>query len=150
MFKFEMQDQYVTWFVTTEELYMEDHIEYQKGLYKETKFTFHSISNRQTPPEPVARQLGYFYFSPMPGCCGIVVSHNTFLNTDCRGSGVSDPFRKIKNELAKALGYTVMIATTQMHNLPGVGNMIKSKYKIPLTFTNKRTSNLIGLGYKVI
>lgn len=146
MFRFEIKDQYVTWFVTNDEIH-EDTAKDGKGLDKQTKFILWSVGNREGS---VAREFGQFYFSPMPGCCGVVVSHHTFLNKDSRHSGVSDNFRKIKHELAKALGYTVMLATTQMENLPGVGNMMKSNYKIPLTFTNKRTNNLIGLGYKVL
>ena len=148
MYKFEIKDKYITWVVLHDgpptDLQGEDP---EKGLYKTTKFKFYSIGNYKGSE---LRELGYFYFSPMPGCCGIVISHDTFLNKNFRGSAVSDPFRKIKNELAKQLGYTVMIATTQMENLPGVGNMMKSGYKIPLTFTNKRTNNLLGLGYKVL
>lgn len=92
--------------------------------------------------------IGHFYFSPMPGCCGIIVSHHTYLNRDKRSSGFSEPFRNLKEELAKKLGYTRMIATTQMDNVPGVKNMFKSKYRIVDTFTNKRTGNLLGLGIK--
>ena len=148
MYKFEIKYPYITWLAMHDgpPTDLESELP-EKGLFKTTKFRFCSIGNREGSE---IRELGSFYFSPMPGCCGIVISHDTFLNKNYRGTDVSDAFRKIKNELAKELGYTVMIATTQMTNLPGVGNMMKSKYKIPLTFTNKRTNNLLGLGYKVL
>lgn len=147
MFRFEIKDEYVTWYVQTVSKSLNEYSTVDKGLYDETVFTFWSVNNREGSKP---KELGSFHFSPMPGCCGVVVSHNTFLNKDYHHSNVSNPFRKIKHELAKALGYTLMIATTQMENLPGVGNMIKAGYMMPKTFTNKRTGNLIGLGYKVL
>jgi len=92
--------------------------------------------------------LGSFRMSPMPGCCGVVISHETHLAPAYRNTGYSDRFREIKEALAKHLGYSVMIATTQMHNLSAVGNMYKSKYNMVDTFNNKRTNNLIGIGIK--
>lgn len=147
MFKFEIKDEFYTWYAQTDNKFVNEDHEDGKGLFNETRFEFYYLRN-QAGSKPTT--LGGFYFSPMPGCCGIVVSHNTFLHIPFRNSNISDKFRQLKTELAKKLGYTIMIATTQMDNLPGVGNMIKSKYKMPVTFINKRTNNLIGLGYKVL
>ena len=116
----------------------------QKGLDKTIRFKLFRVSNNSE------HEIGGFSFSPMPGCCGVVVSHETFLTPDNRGTGLSDPFRELKHEFAVALGYSLMIMTTQMKNLPAVGNMMKSGYISPVTFTNKRTGNLIALGYKEI
>lgn len=115
-----------------------------KGLDKQVNFKLYRVSKTSK------HEIGSFSFSPMPGCCGVVVSHFTYLHKDMRGQGLSDAFRQLKEDLAKALGYSMMIATTQMENLPAVGNMMKSKYHMPVTFTNKRTNKLLGLGYKVI
>jgi len=94
--------------------------------------------------------IGQFSFSALPGCCGVVVSHNTrrtgYLYDQNRL--LSDRFRRIKEAFAEHLGYSVMIATTDMANLPAVGNMFKSNYKIVDTFNNKRTDHLIGIGIK--
>ena len=110
----------------------------EKGLFSEAYFVF-KVGNLV---------LGSFRMSPMPGCCGVVISHDTHLNPQHRNSGYSDRFRELKEALAKHLGYSVVIATTQMHNLPAVGNMYKSKYNMVDTFKNSRTNNLIGIGIK--
>lgn len=96
--------------------------------------------------------IGSFAFSPMPGCCGLVVSHGTWRDkrTIAEFSKDSDMFRECKTALAKKLGYSAMIATTQMKEVASVLNMVKSGYHIERTFTNKRTSNLLGVGIKII
>lgn len=129
---------------TADNEFYEDLVKEQKGLRKETMFTLHRVTDYSE------YQIGQFALAPMPGCCGIVVSCYTFLKEDNRGQGLSEPFRQLKHKLAKDLGYTVMIATTQTKNIPAVGNMIKSKYKIVDVFRNKRTGNDIGIGIKVL
>lgn len=116
----------------------------EKGLHKAADFVLYL----QTAKED--KKIGKFQFAPMPGCCGIVVSCYTFLNKEYRGTYLSDHFRALKDDLARHLGYSMMVATTQMNSIPAVKNMFKSKYVIPITFENKRTENLLGLGYKVL
>lgn len=94
--------------------------------------------------------IGYTYFSPFPGCCGAVVSHHTYLNPDSRHSGLSEPFRKLKEKIAKEMGYPLMVATTDMENIPAVGNFFKSGYNIVQTWMNKRTGHLLALGIKKV
>lgn len=119
-------------------------VEDSKGLRKTTNFSLWRVTNNSE------FNIGRFSLSPMPGCCGIVVSHDTELTENNRHSGLSEPFRKLKHKLAKDLGYTVMIATTQTKNIPAFANMLKSGYKILDVFRNKRTSNDIGIGIKVL
>lgn len=115
-----------------------------KGLYNSEKFNF---EYRLYEKEEYNR-IGGFTFSPMKGCCGIIISSYTWLDPKFRGGFASDAFRKAKEDFARHLGYSIMLATTQMHNIPAVGNMRKSGYKIVKTFSNKRTGNLLGLGIK--
>ena len=115
-----------------------------KGLSRETLFYIYNTEN------PMIASIGRFTFAPMPGCCGIVVSCFTWLHENHRRSSWSPMFRELKEEVAKRLGYSMMIATTQMDNIPAVQNMLKSKYHICRTFNNKRTNHLLGLGYKVL
>ncbi len=119
-------------------------IENAKGLAREARFSIFMMSSHSE------FLIGKTSLSPMPGCCGIVVSHYTELTPNNRGTSLSDPFRDLKSNLAKALGYTVMVATTDMSNFPAVGNMFKSKYKMVSSFINKRTNHLIGIGIKTL
>lgn len=94
-------------------------------------------------------EIGMFCLSPMPGCCGVVVSHHSNLNEKSRHSGLSQPFRDAKAEVAKLLGYTVMLGTTDMANIPALGSFFKI-YHIFHTFINKRTTHHVAIGYKVL
>lgn len=121
-----------------------------KGLEGTTKFHISQYYKHYKTQEEQRTEIGYVYFSEMPGCCGVVVVHNMFLFTQYRGSQFSDPVRRVKEKLARELGYSLMIATTRMDQIPAVQNMFKSKYTIATTFCNKRTNNLIGLGFKKV
>lgn len=116
-------------------------IDDDKGLDK--KYDFKVIGSYNN-------EIGHFSFSPMPGCCGIVVSHDTYLNPDVRRTFNSNAFRGLKEAFAKRLGYSRMIATTVMSDPASSGNMMKSGYRINDVFRNKRTSNDVGIGIKKI
>lgn len=94
--------------------------------------------------------IGHFFLSPMPGCCGIVVSHGAFLTPENRHSGLRHAFRTIKPAIAKLLGYPMMIATTVTHDIPAMGSFLRSKYNIVETFENSRTGNTVAIGVKKI
>ena len=93
-------------------------------------------------------KIGHFMLTQLPGCCGVVVIHNMYLNKDFRGGVLSNTIRNGKHKLCHILGYTCAIATTKMSDIPAVKNMFKSRYSIVDTFTNRRTNNLIGIGVK--
>jgi hypothetical protein len=114
----------------------------EKGFFHETSFDIFRV----TADSEI--KVGHTYMTPLPGCCGIVVSHCTSLTEMTRHSGLSNPFRELKEKIAKDMGYTMMLATTDMANIPAVGNFFKSKYKFVDTFINKRTNHLIGIGLK--
>lgn len=96
--------------------------------------------------------IGKFSFAPMYGCCGVVVSAFSSRENRDRTLHVypieSEVFRWAKQEFAKALGYSAMIATAQMHNIPAVKNLFTSGYTLNKPFINKRTNNLLGFGFK--
>lgn len=95
-------------------------------------------------------EIGYFCLSGMPGCCGVCVSHAAYLSPDNRHTGLSQPFRDIKPFIAKMMGYSSMIATSVVTDIPAFKSLLKSNYKICETFTNKRTRNVIAFGFKKI
>lgn len=94
--------------------------------------------------------IGHFFLSAMPGCCGVCVSHAAYLSPDNRHSGLRHPFRDIKPFIAKRLGYSMMIATTIMTNIPALKSFLDSSYRVSDTFTNPRTGNVIAFGTKKI
>lgn len=110
-----------------------------KGLHSPVLFKVYRVSTSSRI------EIGCTSMAPLPGCCGVVVSFHTYLNALNRHTGLSEEFRKLKRTMAEELGYSLMICTADMSNIPAVGNMLKS-YKVVSTFTNKRTGHLIGLG----
>lgn len=93
-------------------------------------------------------EIGHFFLSAMPGCCGVCISHNAYLNERTRHSGLSNPFRDIKPFIARLVGYSSMIATSIVTDIPAFKSMLKSNYRIVDTFTNNRTNNVLAFGFK--
>lgn len=97
---------------------------------------------------PQGTHLGYFTFSPLPGCCGVVVSSESSLHDVSKISGTGRLFHRLKAEVARKLGYSMMLATTQASNLPEVIGGAKAGWKWSNEFTNTRTGNLLFVGLK--
>lgn len=143
-YKFDLPDTVHVWLEARSEEDMQDLIPEQKGLFNSVNFTLWRVTKDSE------YEIGRFTLAPMPGCCGIVVSAHTYLNPNDRHKGLSNSFRALKHKLAKDLGYTVMIATSQTKDIPAFGNMLKSKYNIVNVFRNKRTTNDVAIGIKVL
>lgn len=124
-----------------------------KGLDKDIRFEFGYTQVTDTTIAPDVKHdvnCGSFSFAPMPGCCGVVVSHHTWLDQKWRGGPKSHAFKTIKQEFARRLGYGAIIATTVMTDVVAVKSMLKSNYRISATFTNPRTKNALGVGVRVL
>ena len=120
----------------------------EKGLKKPAKF---SVFRLHYPDlNKGENECGHFVLAPMPGCCGVVVSTDSYINPKWRGGALSKPMHNIKEKAAKALGYTTMIATVQARNYPEVVGASNSGWRFLHTFRNKRTSNDIGIMVKDI
>jgi len=116
----------------------------EKGLDVSTGFTVRASSIHP----PLDNKIGTFYLEPMPGCCGIVVSTRSFLETNFRGNPYGDLFHQLKAAVAKHAGYSTMLMTTQLRNIPEVVGASKARWKFFHYFRNKRTDNDIGIAFK--
>lgn len=112
-----------------------------KGLFEMVRFDVYVGWEAGGAREATERHIGAFFFSPMPGCCGVVVSHGSFLNNTERGSNLGEFFHDLKAEVARRLGYTCMLATTRTDNFPEVIGASKKGWKMHEAFTNPRTRN---------
>lgn len=113
-----------------------------KGLEVKTHFIVYSGTG------PTRSKIGSFTLEPMPGCCGIVVSTQSFLEPHCRGGRTGKLFHELKAKTAKTLGYTTMFMTTQLRNIPEVVGASHAKWKFLHYFRNSRTNNDIGIAVK--
>lgn len=107
----------------------------EKGLDKAAHFKVY----RETDHSSI--EIGSFSFHPFPACCGVVISTNSFIKEDTRGSGLSGPFHRLKELTAKALGYSSMVATCQALNFPQIISGSKNRWKLFAPFRNTRTGN---------
>ncbi len=139
-----------------------DHYKYYFSVWEKDEEDFTYLKSGKDDGRPVRFEfsqktltgdynfsIGVCYLQALPGCCGVVVVSNVW--THSKGNGIppsSDVFRECKEKLARDLGYSVMIATNDMSNIPSVCNMLKSKYRYADTFINKRTGHLVGIGIK--
>ncbi len=114
----------------------------EKGLLQGESFSVYN------PVGEAKLTVAVFRFEPLPGCCGVVVSTASYINTEWRGSWVGPEFHKLKEELAKNFGYSLLLATTQLSNIPEVVSSSKARWRIVKTFLNKRTSRELGVMMK--
>lgn len=82
-----------------------------------------------------------FSLTQLPGCCGILVSHNTFVDMPYRGKGIAKFLQKIKEEIAKDNQFTMLMCTTRKDNKVQNKLLKKSGWQKINKFKNKRTRN---------
>lgn len=116
-----------------------------KGLQGTMTFNVMWQSHASILPVPA----GQFSLVPMPGCCGVVVSTDSFLNSEYRGS-VGKRFHKLKADVARHFGYKTMLMTTHLRNIPEVVGASQARWKFFHYFRNDRTGNDIGIAVKVL
>ena len=123
---------------TTVTLSTSNPVKDNKGLTSATCFKLKDGEN----------EIGQCVFAPFPGCCGAVISTETIIHPKYRKLGYAREFHMLKAKLAHRLGYSLLVATTQLSNLPEVIGASKQRWKFVKTFKNKRTGNELGLMVK--
>jgi hypothetical protein len=103
---------------------------------------------RVTSPNPPpardgipTRVLALFGMRTLPGCCGAVVVHNSWINAGLRKRGVGLAMCRARLLAAKAAGYGVAIATTVTPESARV--LYRAGYVVQGKFTNPRTGNTV-------
>jgi hypothetical protein len=116
---------------------------HEKGLQVTTRFeAFFDYEE--------GKKIGHWYFAPMPGCCGVVVSHSLWLDQGFRGKGYSHPFQQLRELVARKLGYSCIISTILTNNFPEIISSANSGWRLYAPFRNKRTGNEVTFSIKHI
>lgn len=84
-----------------------------------------------------------FSLKELPGCCGILVSYNTFVAPRFQGKGINSFLQEIKEDIARENGYTMLMATVTSDNLPEIHILDKYGWKSTTNFRNGRTGNRV-------
>jgi GNAT superfamily N-acetyltransferase len=92
-----------------------------------------------------------FVLTQQTGCCGILVSTDTFVETKHRGNGIAQEMMFLKEQLAKDFGYSLMLATVNMTGNPAECHILeKNGWQLGSSFINSRTKNKVGVYTKVL
>lgn len=84
----------------------------------------------------------------MPGCCGLVVSYNSFIRNEFQNYKLGDFFHKERITICKDAGYSCMIATSVENNTIQSNLFEKNDWIKVHSFTNKRTKNVVDIWIK--
>ena len=89
--------------------------------------------------------LAEFKLIEMPGCCGVCISFNSWVNNKYRRKGVGTLLAEFRKKAANILGYTVMLCTDVDNNIPQQRILDRLDWKQIYSFKNKRTGNNVNI-----
>lgn len=94
------------------------------------------------------KTISEFKLLQMPGCCGICISTGTYVNPDFRGKGVNILLNNFRIDIAKHLGYGLLMCTDLKSNTPQMKTLDKNGWKHIHEFKNPRTGNILNVTIK--
>jgi GNAT superfamily N-acetyltransferase len=89
-----------------------------------------------------------FTLEQMKGCNGIVISRSVEITPDFRGKGYGSAFCTMRENIAKDFGYSLIVCTIVVGNIPQEKIMAKNGWQKMVQFMNQKTSNNVSLYYK--
>ncbi len=92
--------------------------------------------------------ISTFKLVQMIGCCGICVSTGVYVTKNYRNKGVNTILNNFRIDIAKGLGYGILLCTDVDHNTAEVKTLDKNGRKHVYNFRNPRTSNKINISIK--
>jgi hypothetical protein len=91
--------------------------------------------------------ISTFKLYRMPHCCGIIVSCNAFVAEQYRHRRVGTVLNNLRQDIARMLGYTIMLCTDIAQNEHQRRLLKTNGWKDVLDFKNRRTGNTVILSY---
>ena len=92
--------------------------------------------------------ISTFRLLQMVGCCGICISTGTYVHPDFRGKGVNIILNNFRIDIAKHLGYGLLMCTDLKSNTPQMKTLDKNGWKHIHEFKNPRTGNILNVTIK--
>lgn len=89
--------------------------------------------------------VGIFSIMQLPGCCGICLSYHAQTSRFYKNKGIGTILNKMRIEMAKELGYGIMMCTDIKGNEPQEKILTKNGWKSIFSFNNPRTSNNVNI-----
>lgn len=95
-------------------------------------------------------QITTFALVQLPGCCGVCVSTGAYVYEAYRKKGVNILTNKLRQDLAREAGYTVLLCTDIDSNTPERYTLKTCGWHDILQFTNRRTGNVVNISVKLL
>ena len=92
--------------------------------------------------------ISTFRLLQMVGCCGICISTGTYVNPEFRGKGINIILNNFRIDIAKHLGYGLLMCTDLKSNVPQMKTLDKNGWKHIHEFENPRTGNILNITIK--
>lgn len=90
--------------------------------------------------------IAVMYMTPVPGCCGAILSHNATTASEFQRKGIGTLMNSFRLAVARDLGYSVVLVTDTPEKHPWNRRILdKLGFKHLHSFTNKRTSNKVTI-----
>jgi len=86
----------------------------------------------------------------MTGCCGACISTASYVYDKYRNRGIGSIMNRVRAEVAREFGYTVMICTDVIDNYPQQQVLKKNGWVHIASFVNNRTGHDIGIHIKAL
>lgn len=86
-----------------------------------------------------------FTLKEMIGCCGICVSTGAWVHDNYQKRGLGSLLNKLRQDLAREMGYSVLLCTDRLNNKPQRKLLNKAGWEDVYEFTNSRTNNRIAI-----
>jgi GNAT superfamily N-acetyltransferase len=117
---------------------------------KEHHLTYIKDNNRGTEFKVLNKDniVSQFKLIQMTGCCGICISTGTYVHPDFRGKGVNVLLNNFRIDIAKYLGYGLLMCTDLKSNTPQMKTLDKNGWKHIHEFKNPRTGNILNVTIK--
>lgn len=84
-----------------------------------------------------------FQLIPMINCCGILVSSGAYVRPSVANKGLGTVLNSLRIDIARELGYGVLLCTDIESNLPQRKILARNGWKDIFKFVNPRTRNTI-------
>lgn len=97
---------------------------------------------------PYYPEIARFCLTEMPGCCGIIISHDTYIDTKYRNQGIGQYLMSVKEMIAKAFNYGEMTATVLSNNVVERHILEKNGWVLKNDFKNPKTNNDVLVYFK--
>jgi len=98
----------------------------------------------------ITEKIVIFELIAMPGCCGIVISTNCWVLHKLRGCCIGQFLHKLRIEIAKHWGYSILMCTDVSTNKIQNHILAKNNWKQLQNFINKRTENSVNINTLIL